>query len=231
MFQSIIYFQMLNTVLFKELVIIIGIFQLLLATENLDDNLFYYKLISPMEKLIKNCQILYVYKYIKKDWLDILNVFELFDFLFLQKIKFTFQRKNNISLVQLSHSVVSNSLRPPWTAACQASLANTNSRSLPKLMSIKSVMPSNPLIFFFPLLLLPSIFLSIRVFSNESALHIRWPKYWSFSFNISPSNEYSGLISFRMDWFDLLAVQGTLKSLLQHHISKASILWPTLSHF
>ena len=111
----------------------------------------------------------------------------------------------------------------PWTIACQASLSITNCWGLPKPMSIESVMPSNHLILCHPLLLLPSIFLSIRVFSNESALHIRWPKYWSFSFNISPSNEYSGLI-FRMDWLDLLAVQGTLKSLLQHHSSKASIL-------
>ena len=112
----------------------------------------------------------------------------------------------------------------PWTAACQASLSITNSWSLLKLMSIELVMPSYHLILFHPLLLLPSIFSSIRVFSNESVLCIRWPKYWSFSFNISPSNEYSGLISFRMDWFDLLAVQGTLKSLLQHHSSKALIL-------
>ena len=112
----------------------------------------------------------------------------------------------------------------PWTAAWQASLYITNSRSLPKLMSIESVMPSNHLILCRPLLLLPSIFPSIWVFSNESALHIRWPKYWSFSFNISPSNEHPRLISFRMDWLDLLAVQGTLKSLLQHHSSKASIL-------
>ena len=102
--------------------------------------------------------------------------------------------------------------------------ALTNSWSLPKLMSIKSVMPSNHLILCRPLLLLPSIFPSIRVFSNESALHIRWPKYWSFSFTITPSNEHPGLISFRMDWLELLAVQGTLKSLLQHHSSKASIL-------
>jgi len=109
-------------------------------------------------------------------------------------------------------------------AARQASLSITNSRSLLKLMSIKSVMPSNHLILCHPLLLPPSIFPSIRVFSNESALRIRWPKYWSFSFNISPSSEYPGLISFRMDWLDLLAVQGTLKSLLQHHSSKASIL-------
>ena len=111
-----------------------------------------------------------------------------------------------------------------WTVACQASLSSTNSRSLPKPMSIESVMPSNHLILCRPLLLLPSIFPSIRVFSNESALHIRWPKYWSFSFNISPSNEHPGLISFRMDWLDLLAVQETLKSLLQHQSSKASIL-------
>ena len=113
----------------------------------------------------------------------------------------------------------------PWTAACQASLSMTNSRSLAKLMCIESVMPSNHLILCHPLLLLPSIFPSIRVFSNEAALHIRWPKWWNFSFNISPSNEHPGLISFRMDWLDLLAVQGTLKSLLQHHSSKASILW------
>ena len=112
----------------------------------------------------------------------------------------------------------------PWTAARQASLSITNSWSLPKLMSIKSVMPSNHLIFCRPLLLLPSIFPTIRVFSDESALRIRRPKYWSFSFNISPSNEHSGLISFRIDWLDLLAVQGTLKNLLQHHSSKASIL-------
>ena len=113
----------------------------------------------------------------------------------------------------------------PWTAAHQASLSITNSQSLLKLMSIKSVMPSNHLILCHPLLLLLSIFPSIRVFSNESVLHISWPKYWSFSFNISPSNEYSGLMSFRMDWLDLLAVQGTLESLLQHHSPKASILW------
>ena len=113
----------------------------------------------------------------------------------------------------------------PWTAAHQAFLSTTNSRSLFKVMSIESVMPSNHLIFCCPLLLPPSIFPSIRVFSNESVLHIRWPEYWSFSFSISPFNEYSGLISFRMDWLDLLAVQGTLKSLLQHHSSKASILW------
>ena len=113
----------------------------------------------------------------------------------------------------------------PWTAACQASLSITKSQSLLKLMSVESVMPSNHLILCHPLLLSPSIFPSIRVFSNESALRIRWPKYWSFSFNISPSNEHSELISLRMDWFDLLAVQGTVKSLLQHRSSKASILW------
>ena len=112
----------------------------------------------------------------------------------------------------------------PWTAACQASLSITKSQSLHKLMSIESVMPSNHLILCRPLLLPPSIFPSIRVFSNESALCIKWPKYWSFSFNISPSNEHPGWISFRMDWLDLLAVQGTLKSLLQYHSSKASIL-------
>ena len=111
----------------------------------------------------------------------------------------------------------------PWTAACQASLSITNSWSLLKLMSIESVMPSNHLILCHPLLL-PSIFLSIRVFSNESFVHIRWPKYWSFSLSISPSSEYSGLISFRIDWLDLLAVPGTFRSLLQHHSSKASIL-------
>ena len=111
-----------------------------------------------------------------------------------------------------------------WTAACQASVLIINSQSLLKLMSIESVMPSNHLIFCHPLLLPPSIFPSIRVFSNESTLRMRWPKYWNFSFSVSPSNEYSGLISFRMDWLDLLAIQGTLKSLLQHHSSKASIL-------
>ena len=124
--------------------------------------------------------------------------------------------------VQFSRSVVSDSVTP-WTAARQASLSITNSQSPPKLMSIKLVMPSDHLILCRPLLP-PSVFPSIRVFSNESALCMRWPKYRSFSFNISPSNEYSELISFRMDWLDLLAVQGTLKSLLQHHSSKASIL-------
>ena len=108
----------------------------------------------------------------------------------------------------------------PWTTAFQASLSITNSQSWPKLMSNESVMPSNHLILCCPFFLLPSIFPNIRVFSNESALHIRWPKYWSFSFNINPSSEHPGLISFRMDWLDLLAVQGTLKSLLQHCSSK-----------
>ena len=126
----------------------------------------------------------------------------------------------SVSSVQFSCSVMSDSMIP-WTAACQASLSITNSRSLLKLMSVESVMPC--LILCCPLLLPPSIFPSIRVFSNESVLCIRWPEYWSFSFNISLSNEYLGLISFRMDWLDLLAVQGTLKSLLQHHSSKASI--------
>ena len=113
----------------------------------------------------------------------------------------------------------------PWTAAHQASLSITNSWSLLRLLSIESVLPSNHLVLCQPLLLLPSIFPSIRVFSSESVLQIRWPTYWSFSFSISPSNEHPGLISFRMDWLDLLAVQGTLKSLRQHHSSKASILW------
>ena len=123
-----------------------------------------------------------------------------------------------------SYQVVLGSVTPQ-TAARQPSLSITNSRSLPKLMSIELVIPSNHLILCDPLLLPSSIFPSIRVFSNESVLHIRWPKYWSFNFSISPSNEYSALISFRIDWLDLLGVQGTLKSLLQHHSSKASILW------
>ena len=133
---------------------------------------------------------------------------------FLQLIQFS-------SVQLLSHDQL---FVTPWIAARQASLSITNCWSLPKPMSIESVMPSNHLIPCCPLLLLPSIFPSIRVFSNKSLLCITWPKYWSFSFSISPSNEYSGLISFRMDWLDLLAVQGTLKSLLQHHTSKASIL-------
>ena len=113
----------------------------------------------------------------------------------------------------------------PWTAACQASLFITNSWSVLKILSIKLVMPSNHLVLYHPRLLLSSIIPSIRVFSNKSILRISWPKYWSFSFSISPLNEYSGLTSFRIDWLDLLAVQGTLKSPLQHHSSKASILW------
>ena len=113
----------------------------------------------------------------------------------------------------------------PWTAARQASLSFTISQSLPKLISVESVMPSNYLILFRPLFLPPSIFPSIRVFSNEPVLSIKWPKYWSISFSISPFSEVSGLVSFRMDWLDLLVVQGTLKSLLQHHSSKASVLW------
>ena len=126
--------------------------------------------------------------------------------------------------IQFSCSVMSDSATP-WTAACQAYLSITNCQSLFKLMYIKSVVPSNHLILCHPLILLPSIFSSNRVFSNDWVLRIRWPNYWSFSFSISPSNEYSGLISFRMDWLDLLAVQGTLRSLLQHHSSKASTLW------
>ena len=126
-----------------------------------------------------------------------------------------------ISSVQFSHSVVSNFLR--LHEPQQASLSNTNFRSLLKLMSMELVMPSSHLILYSPLLLLPPIPLSIRVFSNESVLHIRWPKYWSLSFSISPSNEHPGLISFRMDWLGLPAIQRTLKSLLQHHLSKASI--------
>ena len=128
-------------------------------------------------------------------------------------------------VTQFGRSIVSYSLRPPWTAARQALLSITNSRSLLKLMSIESVMPSNHLILCHPFLFLPSIFPSIRVFSDESVLRIRWPKCWSFSFSISPSNEHPGLVSFRVDWLDLLAVQGTLKGLLQHHSSKASVRW------
>ena len=118
----------------------------------------------------------------------------------------------------------------PWTIACQASLSLTISWSFIKLVSVESVMPSNHLILYIPLILLPSIFLSIRVFTNQLALCIRCPKYWSFSFSIIPSNKYSGLISYRMDWLYLLAVQGTLKSLLQHHRSKASVLWSSSIH-
>ena len=142
-------------------------------------------------------------------------------------IPYSLCSKSQITPVQFSslkssHSVTSDSATP-WTATRQASLSITSSWSLLKLVSIKSVMPSNHLILYHPLLLLPSIFPSIRVFTNESVLRIRWPKYWSFSFSISPSNEYLRLIFFRIDGFDLLAVQGTLKSLFQHHSSKASI--------
>ena len=132
----------------------------------------------------------------------------------------------NTSVQSLNHVQL---FATPWTAACQASLSITNSWSLLKLMSIVSVMPSNHLILCRPLLLLPSIFPSTRVFSNESLLRIRWPKYWSLGFNICPSNEYSGLISFRMDWLDLLGVQGTLKSLLQHYSSKYQFFGTQLS--
>ena len=153
-----------------------------------------------------------------------------FKFIFYSEILAVFSRrihKNNFSSVQsLSHVQL---FATPWTAAArQASLSITNSQSPPQPMSIESVMPSNHLILCRLLLFLPSIFPSIRVFSNESAFCIRWPKYWSFSFSISRSNEYSELVSFRIDWFDLLAVQGTPKSLLQHHSSKASILWQSL---
>ena len=134
-------------------------------------------------------------------------------------------RQEYWSVSQLSRSVVSNSFRPHGLhVARQVSLSITNPQSLPQLTSIKLVMASNHLVLCRPLLLLPSVLPSIRLFSNESVLCIRWPKYWSFSFSISPTNEYSGLIFFKMDWFDLLAVQGILKSLLQHHSSKASIL-------
>ena len=135
----------------------------------------------------------------------------------------------NCPSVQFSCSVMSNS-SIPRTTACQASVSITNSRSLLRFTSIESVMPSNHLILCHPLLLLPSIFPSIWVFSNKSVFRIRWPKFWSFSFSISPSNEYSGLISFRIDWFDLLAIQGTLKSLLHHYSLKPSILTKDMRH-
>ena len=144
--------------------------------------------------------------------------------IFLSETEIHTLRISQQRTVQFSCSVVSN-FATPWTAAQQASLSITSSQSSLKLMSIELVMPSNHLILCHPLLLPPSIFPSIRVFSYESALRIRWPKYWSFSFVISSSNEHPGLISFRINWLDLLAVQGTLKSLLQHHSSKASILW------
>ena len=127
--------------------------------------------------------------------------------------------------VQFSSAAQSCLFVTPWAPSCQASLSITKSQSSLKLMSIESVMPSNHVILCYPLLLPPSIFSSIRVFSNKSVLHIRWPDYWSFRFSVSPSNEHSILISFKIDWFDLLEVQGTLKSLLQHHSSKAAILW------
>ena len=144
-------------------------------------------------------------------------------FFYLCSLRRLINNENSVSSFQFSCSVVSDSVAP-WTAASQASLSITNSWSLFKLMSIESVTPSNHLTLCHPLLLPPSIFASIRVFL-EPVLCIRWPKYWSFSFSISPSNKYTGLVSFRIDWLDLLTVQGTLKSLLQHHSSKASILW------
>ena len=142
-------------------------------------------------------------------------------------IRYRFYRLQNYTISSVQSLSRIQLFATPWTAACQASLSIINSQSPPKAMSIESVMPSNHLILCHPLLLLPSIFPSISVFSNESFLHSRWPKYWSFSFSISPSNEYSGLIFFRMGWFDLLAIQGALKSLLHHHNSKASIIWPS----
>ena len=157
----------------------------------------------------------------KKHWYShIMHIFLYFFF------HFTYYLVQFNSVQSLSHVQL---FATPWTAARQASLSITNSQSPPKPMSIESVMPSNHLILCRPFLLLPSIFPSIRVFSNESALWIRWPKYWSFSFNISPSNEHPGLISFSMDWLDLPAVQGTLESLLQHHSSKASFFSAQLS--
>ena len=168
----------------------------------------------------------------RMDWLDLLAVQGTFKSLLQHhSSKASVLQRLVFFIVQFSHpysSVQSLShvrlFATPWIAACQASLSITNSRSWPKLMSFESVMPTNHLNLCRPLLLLPSIFSSIRVFSNESALCIRWPNYWSFSFSTSPSNEHPGLIPFRMDWLDLLAVQGTLKSLLQHHSSKASLL-------
>ena len=140
--------------------------------------------------------------------------------------EFQIKMRYHYTVIQLSSVQCLSHVRlfvTPWTVVCQTSLSINNSQSLLKLMSNRLVMPSNHLILCHPLL--PSIFSSLRVFSNESVLQIRWLKYWSFSFSISPTNEYSGLISFRKDWLDLLAVQGTLKSLLQHHSSKASVLW------
>ena len=142
-------------------------------------------------------------------------------------IPFFIRKWSSLSSVQLLNHV--RLFAMPWTAVRQASLSITNSRSLLKLMSIETVMPSSHLILCRPLLLLPSILPSIRIFSNESTLHMRWPKYWSFSFSIIPSKEHAGLISFRMDWLDLLAVQGTLKSLLQHHSSNHQLFCTQLS--
>ena len=160
---------------------------------------------------------------------SLVNLFLCFSTVFLNpflvpRSRYLFYKVRWTRCLLFSHSVVSDSATL-WSAACQASLSFTISQSWLKLMSIVSVMPSNHLILCYPLPLLPSIFPSIRIFSNESALRIRWPKDWNFSVNISSSNEHSGLISFRIDWFDLLATQRTLKSLLQHHNLKASILW------
>ena len=160
-------------------------------------------------------KVRWFYKREKRFWVDKINVTTLFHYIPLLKVSVQFSSVQSLSHVWL--------FATPWIAARQASLSITNSRSLLKLMLIELVMPSSHVILWRPLLLLPPIPPSIRVFSNESTLHMRWPKYWSFSFSISPSNEYPGLISFRMDWLDLLAVQGTLKSLLQHHSSKAPI--------
>ena len=159
--------------------------------------------------------LVWIYSWVCKCFTSPWILLQLF-WLLAQVCVFHFSSVQSLSRVQL--------FMTPWTTACQAFLSITNSRNLLKLMSIVSVMPSNHLILSHSLLLLPSIFPSIRVFSDESALRMRWSKYWSFSFSISPSNEHSGLISFRMDWLDLLVVQGTLKSLLQYHNSKASIL-------
>ena len=163
---------------------------------------FFFVLINPLNLTFRGCTV-------------IVNFFFHLHFLY-SNMHCQFSSVQSLSHVRL--------FATPWTAACQASHSITTSWSLLKLMSIESVMPSNHLILCCSLFLPPSVFPSIRVFSNESVLHIRWPKYWSFSFSISPSNEHPGPISFRTDWLDILAVQGTLKSLLQHHSSKASIL-------
>ena len=149
---------------------------------------------------------------------------ETFILIYFQVIQIIPQPKLSVQVISVQSLSHVQHFATPWTTAHQATLSITNSQSLPKLMSIESVIPSNHLTLCCPLRLLPSIFPSVRVFSNESLLHSRWPRYWSFSFCISPSNEHPGLISFRMDWLELLAVQGTLKSLLQHPSSKASIL-------